>query len=110
VKIALAEASKLNKALVASPLRNNYGLKPGTEVGAGRVPGAAGSAAINQDVPPLLVISDQIAAVAKLVTEADAVSDSRNVSRGHVPTRSDSLARKGTVPWGNDPKYVSLNT
>jgi hypothetical protein len=107
VKNALAEASKLNKALVASPLRNNYGLNPGAEVGAGRVPGAAGSAAINQDVPPLLVISDQIAAVAKLVTEADAV---RNVSRGHVPTRSDSLARKGTVPWGNDPKYVSLNT
>jgi hypothetical protein len=82
VKNALAESSKLNKARVASPLRNNYGLKPGTEVGAGRVPGAAGSAATNQeDVPPLLVISDQIAAAAALVAEADAVSGSRNVTK-----------------------------
>jgi hypothetical protein len=107
-------------------------LKPGTEVGAGRVPDAAGSPA------PLLVISDQIAAAAAPV--ADAVSGSRNVTKraaaaaaghvldakvglplpdaiSHIPsknsppiTRSDSLARKGTVPWGNDPKYVSLNT
>jgi hypothetical protein len=80
VKNALAESSKLNKARVASPLRNNYGLKPGTEVGAGRVPGAAGSAATNQDVPPLLVISDQIAAAAP-VAEADAVPGSRNVTK-----------------------------
>jgi hypothetical protein len=81
VKNALAESSKLNKARVASPLRSNYGLKPGTEVGVGRVPGAAGSAATNQDVPPLLVISDQIAAAAALVAEADAVSGSRNVTK-----------------------------
>ena len=24
-----------------------------------------------------------------------------------LTTRSHSLARKGTVPWGNDPNYVS---
>ena len=31
LKKALAESSKLNKARVAEPLRNNYGLRPGTD-------------------------------------------------------------------------------
>jgi hypothetical protein len=87
VNNALAESSKLNEARVAAPLRNNYGLKPGTVVG---VPGGDGddhgSPSINQDVSPLLVITDQIAAAAALVAEADAIAGSRNVTKRAAAT------------------------
>jgi hypothetical protein len=81
VKKALAESSKLNKARVAEPLRNKYSLRPGRIVGRGSVPGDSRLASINQDVPPLLVITDDIAAAAALVAEADAMGGSRNVTK-----------------------------
>jgi hypothetical protein len=60
VKKALADSARLNKARVAHPLRNNYGLKPGTVVGGGHGPGEQRIASIKQDVevPPLLDITD----------------------------------------------------
>ncbi|TPX15620.1 uncharacterized protein E0L32_004318 [Thyridium curvatum] len=109
VKKALSETSRLNKARVAEPLRNKYGLKPGTIVGGGSVPDSA--APTDQGIPPLLVITDEIAAAAALVAEADAMNGWRNVTR-RAPAASkgtywmQDLARKGTVPWGNDPNYV----
>jgi hypothetical protein len=93
VKKALADSSKLNKARVAHPLRNKYGLKPGTIVGGGSAPGKRDAASIKQDVPPLLDITDETAAAAALVAEADAVGGLKNQEcheaggrsrRGHV--------------------------
>lgn len=84
VKNALAQASKLNKARLASPLRNKFKLKPGTVIGGGRTAGMDGTSSmndINKDVPPLLTITDKIAAAAALVAEADAVGGSRNVTK-----------------------------
>ncbi|KAE9372961.1 glycoside hydrolase family 55 protein [Stipitochalara longipes BDJ] len=116
VKNAIAESSKLNEARVAAPLRNQYSLKPGTVVGSGVVAGAgagagAGSTSINEGFPPLLTITDEIAAAAALVAEADAVSASWNVTKKRAAAAGgsywmQSLARKGTVPWGKDPNYV----
>ena len=100
VNNALAESSKLNEARVAAPLRNSYGLKPGTVVG---VPGAGGddddgSASINQDVPPLLVITDQIAAAAALVAEADAIAGSRNVTKRAAATAGTYWMQRWVFP------------
>lgn len=82
VEKALAESSRLNKARVAQPLRNKYGLRPGTKVGGGSVPGdGVAAATTNQDVPPLLDITDDIAAAAALVAEADSMGGSQNVTK-----------------------------
>ncbi|KAK3946877.1 hypothetical protein QBC32DRAFT_366149 [Pseudoneurospora amorphoporcata] len=80
---ALADSARLNKARVAHPLRNNYGLKPGTVVGGGHGPGEQRIASIKQDVevPPLLDITDEIAAAAALVAEADSVGGWKNVTK-----------------------------
>jgi hypothetical protein len=106
VKNAMEESSRLNTARLASPQRNRYGLKPGTVVGESHV-----SATANQgSPPPLLQINDTVADAAALVAEADAVaSTGRNMTRRAVASSGTywmgSLSRKGSVPWGNDPKY-----
>jgi hypothetical protein len=56
-------------------------LKPGTIVGGGSASGKRDVASINQDVPPLLDITDEIAAAAALVAEADAVGGLKNVTK-----------------------------
>lgn len=80
VEKALNESSQLNKARVDKPLRNKYGLRPGSVIDGGAVPGNGSLASINKDVPPLLVISDEIAAAAALVAEAE-MGGSLNVTR-----------------------------
>lgn len=84
VRDARLQSSKLNKARVASPLRNKYKLKPGTVVGGYRVPAMnkplSINADVNKDVPPLLTITDSIAAAAALVAEADAALETRNIT------------------------------
>jgi hypothetical protein len=108
VEQALAESSKLNQARLAKPLRNTYGLRPGTVVGGSIVPNATTNP--NQDVTPLLQITDQIAEAAALVAEADAVATTGNATKRAVAAAGtywmEALARKGTVPWGDDPAYV----
>ncbi|EGO56022.1 hypothetical protein NEUTE1DRAFT_117997 [Neurospora tetrasperma FGSC 2508] len=113
VKKALADSSRLNKARVARPLRNKYSLKPGTMVGGGGVVGKQNIAyrGIDQDVPPLLDITDEIAAAAALVAEADSLGGWKNVTKRAATTSAgtywmQSLARKGTVPWGDEPDYA----
>ena len=83
VKKALADSSRLNKARVARPLRNKYSLKPGSIVGGGGVAGKQNMASrgIDQDVPPLLDITDEIAAAAALVAEADSQGGWKNVTK-----------------------------
>lgn len=106
VKNARAEAAKRNAARVANPLRNKY------LYGRGNSNGRRGeSAALTTTAPPpLLLITDEIAAAAALVAEAD-VKPNANVTRraataGKGAFWMQDIARKGTVPWGDDPKYV----
>lgn len=95
VEKALNESSQLNRARVDKPLRNKYGLRPGTVVGAGITPGNSSLASINKDVPPLLVITDEIAAAAALVAEVE-MGGSWNGSRPGNVTRRATVASTGT--------------
>ncbi|KAH9219718.1 pectate lyase superfamily protein-domain-containing protein [Leptodontidium sp. 2 PMI_412] len=111
VKNAIAESSKLNKARLAKPLRNLYGSRRGPMLGGSRIVVSNGSIAtqLEQGLPPLLQITDRIAAAAALVAEADADVAFGNVTKRAVAATGTywmgSLSRKGTVPWGNDPSY-----
>lgn len=111
VQSALNQSSKLNQARLAKPLRNIYGLRPGTTVGQGTAPSTNINITTNSDVSPLLTITPEIVQAAALVAEADAVANPGNVN-SNVTKRAVSgsywmehLARKGTVPWGDDPNY-----
>lgn len=104
VKDAIAESSRLNKARLANPPRNTYASRPGNTQANAR------ASAVNDTVPlPLLAITVEIAEAAALVAEADAVTQARNVTKRAVAASGTfwmgSIARKGTVPWGDDPNY-----
>lgn len=105
VQSALAQSSKLNQARLAKPLRNVYGLRPGTMVGQSTAPSP--NITFNSDVTPLLVITPEIVQAAALVAEADAVANPGNVTKRAVSGLywMEHIARKGTVPWGDDPSY-----
>lgn len=120
VREAIAESGRLNKARLANPLRNNYELKPGTITGV--PPGSAPAPRrfrsrarpVAAPAPPLLEITDEIVKAAALVAEADAAAARGRVSNQTLARRQSSgpgtywmanLARKGRVPWGNDPSY-----
>jgi hypothetical protein len=101
VKEAIAEAGKRNLARLAKPLRNNYGLAPGTIL----------SKRDLGDVTPLLEITDEIAAAAALVAEADVAQISGNftISKNQTTIRDKrpskfwigNLAHSGGWPFGN---------
>lgn len=64
--------------------------------------------------PPLLEITPEIAGAAALVAEADALDQMGNpmttTDGGPVAPRAgtfwmETIARKATVPWGDDPHY-----
>ncbi|KAI4613082.1 hypothetical protein J4E83_007493 [Alternaria metachromatica] len=110
VEKAIAESSKLNQARLLNPMRNNYGLKPGTFTGQSK---AKRHLRVREDgtpVPPLLNITDSIANAAALVAEADAVGIPGNLTKRAVPAKGTywmgSIARKGTVPWGDNATYA----
>lgn len=110
---AIDESSKLNAARLANPLRNRYELKPGTVTGALKIRQNK-----DKDAAPvhqLLNITDEIAAAAALVAEDDARQNRHNVTQkvwkaAAAASQSGSywmehIARKGSVPWGDDPSY-----
>ncbi|KUJ14004.1 pectin lyase-like protein [Mollisia scopiformis] len=105
VQSALNQSSKLNQARLAKPLRNIYGLRPGTLWAKCTAPSP--NITFNSDVTPLLTFTPEIVQAAALVAEADAVANPGNVTRRAVSGSywMEHLARKGTVPWGNDPNY-----
>lgn len=108
---AKAESARINGARLARPLRNAYGLRPGTVVGGKHAVTADSSAlSVNNGVVPLLNITDEIANAAALVAEADSVASNANTTTVKRATAGTywmgSLARKGIVPWGDDPSYV----
>ncbi|KAI8950578.1 pectate lyase superfamily protein-domain-containing protein [Xylaria longipes] len=93
--------TKLNKARLANPRRNNFGLKPGTM-----------TSKRDDTSPKLLEITDEIARAAALVAEleTDPVSNATFDTPTPLAKRAgtfwmESIAHKGTVPWGNDASY-----
>lgn len=59
--------------------------------------------------PPLLNITVEVAAAAALVAEAEAIA---SLGDGHPPGIQEhssfwmeTIARRGTSPWGDDPTY-----
>lgn len=105
VQTALDQSSKLNKARLAKPLRNIYGLRPGTIVGQSTIPST--NITTNGNVSPLLTITPEIVQAAALVAEADSMANPRKVTKRAVSGSywMEHLDRKGTVPWGDDPNY-----
>ncbi|KAI4601994.1 hypothetical protein KJ359_010860 [Pestalotiopsis sp. 9143b] len=105
VQNALNQSSKLNQERMAKPLRNIYGLRPGTIVGQGTA--AYPNITANSDVIPLLTITPEIVQAAALVAEADVGANPGNMTKRAVSGSywMEHLARKGTVPWGDDPDY-----
>lgn len=110
VEDALAESAKRNAARLANPARNQYGLAPGTVVG-GRRKLRRRDGEADVPPPPLLEITPEIAAAAALVAEADAVELAGNATKSAPVERRagafwmESIARKGTSPWGSDPSF-----
>lgn len=104
VDLAIEKSAALNMARYQRPLRNNYNVASKGSL----VSRAAGNPSIDDAVPPLLEITDEIAHAAALVSEADAgVSQARNVTVRDATGSywMESLARKGTIPWGKDSSY-----
>lgn len=105
VQDALNQSSKLNQERMAKPLRNIYGLRPGTIVGQSTA--QSPNITVNSDVTPLLTITPEIVQAAALVAEADAGANPGNLTKRAASGSywMEHLARKGTVPWGDDPDY-----
>ncbi len=101
VKNAIAKMTELNKARLAKPARNNFILRPGTKA----------SKRDDDTPPPLLEITDQIAQAAALLAELDPDPTVNSTLSSAPPTKRagsfwmEGIARKGTVPWGNDASY-----
>jgi hypothetical protein len=102
VEDAIPESSKLNQARLLNPMRNNYGLKPGTIIGQSKVKRRLGAREDGTPVAPLLNITDSIADAAALVAEADAAGITGNLTKRAVAAKGTywmgGIDRKGTVP------------
>jgi N-acyl-D-aspartate/D-glutamate deacylase len=97
---AIARMTKLNKARLEKPNRNNFSLKPGTKI-----------KREEEARSPLLKITDQIAQAAALLADIDANSTTLDAGSLHEKRAGTfwmetvGKARKGSVPWGNDASY-----
>lgn len=94
VKRAQAESARLNGARMDNPVRNTYW--------AGRKGWVS--------PPPLLDITPEIAQAATMVSDAEGslplgMANATSVGKRAGGFWMESLARKGTVPWGDDPSY-----
>lgn len=98
VKDAIAEMSILNKARLDNPSRNNYSLKPGTK---------SSKRDDQASPPPLLKVTDEMARAAAMLAELDAgpVSNVTENKKRADPYWMETIARHGSVPWGDDSSY-----
>jgi hypothetical protein len=110
VDAAVILSSRINAARLANPLRKAYAHFPNS--GLPRSIDKRYFAANRTKAESRLHISNEVALAAALVAEADSVEMVRkNMTRRAVTvTHSGSfwmgnIARKGTVPWGNDSGY-----
>ncbi|KAJ6781688.1 hypothetical protein PWT90_10859 [Aphanocladium album] len=104
VRVAMERSIELNRARLAKPRRNLYGAKHGSATALEKRAILADQA----EIRPLLLLTDDIVDAAALVSEADALHLSSNVTRRDHPAGSywmEHIDRKGTVPWGNDASY-----
>lgn len=110
VEDALLRSAKLNAARLASPARNSHRFNPGTML--------RGAPREDEETPPLLDITEEIATAAALVSEADAAGSCLAGNQSYVqhawrPVQTtasgtfwmEHIDRRGTVPFGNDPDY-----
>ena len=112
VSTAVADSARRNGLRLARPLRNIYGLQPGSgpvdSVSTYKRSNGAKAASDNSGVVPLLRVTDEIANAAALVAEVQARGNSTR-KRAAAATGTywmQGLARKGTVPWGDDSSYI----
>ncbi|KAL7624109.1 hypothetical protein AAE478_005666 [Parahypoxylon ruwenzoriense] len=120
VEDAIAESGDRNRARLAHMARNQYRLKPGTIVGGKGVVRRRRDIENREEEPlPLLFeVTPEIAAAAALVAEADAdeavdnltTAPNRRVTADAAAAAAgafwmETISRKGTVPWGDDPDY-----
>lgn len=104
-KRALAKSIELNNARLANPRRNHYG-KPGYSVTTSS--NRTMKRIVRRDEEhPLLALTDELVDAAALLSELDAEPLGNLTKRQSGPGGywMGQLARKGTVPWGNDPSY-----
>lgn len=100
VNAAIQQVAVHNKARLDNPTRNKYTLNPNTKISK------------REDGPPLFNVTDEIAAAAALVAEADAYADLKNGTlRRGIDKRAGtywmgSIARMGSWPFGGDSTYV----
>lgn len=100
IKDALAKDAELNTARVKSPARNHFSFRTRSKVG------QRDSA---EEVPPLLKVTDEIAAAAALLTTLES-GNSTNTNATAFQKRGSSwwmegLDHKGSVPLGDDTSY-----
>jgi hypothetical protein len=99
VKDAITKMGFLNKARLDKPARNQHNLKHGTH---------SSTTSSDSAPPPLLKITPDIASAAALLAELDTdvnVNVAEPVKMSANAFWMEGIARKGTVPWGNDPGY-----
>lgn len=108
VGAAMETSIRLNRARLNKPRRNHYGATPS----AGRTSQNTTSLGDQLEIRPLLALTEEIVDAAALVSEADALglgSNSNVTRRGPAVAGGnywmETIDRKGTVPWGNDPSY-----
>jgi hypothetical protein len=116
VEEAMNRSADYNKAHWENMSRNNYYLKLGTII-VGKN-NASQSSVKKRSADLEFVVTPQIEAAAALLTEFEASglsinnqTESGGDAEGEMRTEAagsfwmESIARKGTVPWGNDPSY-----
>lgn len=95
VERAQAESDKFSEARMDNPARNTYWAGPKGWI----------------SLPPRFDITPEIARAATIVSDAEGilVANATSVKKRAGSFWMETLARKGTVPWGNDPMYKVCN-
>ncbi|RDW86246.1 glycoside hydrolase family 55 protein [Aspergillus mulundensis] len=96
---AIARMTKLNKARLDKPIHDSYRLRFG-----------ANSTRDDDEYPPLLQITEDIAHAAALVAEADVAAEQANGTSAPIRPAAatfwmQDIKHQGTMPWGNDAQY-----
>lgn len=96
IRDALIQDAELNTERFNNPARNNFSLRPNTSFG--KRDG-------DPNVPPLLEITDELAAAAALLTTLESPNSTVAANKRAGGWWMGGLDRKGTVPLGDDSSY-----
>lgn len=118
VKAAISKAAQHNKARLDKPQRNSYTLDPKSQTGLVRKDTVlTGNTTIVEDAPPLFKVTDEIAAAAALLAEAEAyeeVVSNSTLTKRHLERRAKRASKwwmgniahtspPGGWPFGKNP-------